>query len=171
MLVLHFLRTRSSVHNTLVGVFTTAGNSSSRGPIALFRPLRALCSCTSPSTHAFVHIIKNKILRKIVLLWDSSSNWVKQWLWVQGCGGHPCSIGSIAFFVVLYYFIGILPTCIFVYLFHAGPTEVRGGHWILWNWGWRQLWSAIWVLGVKTGSPGRAATALNCWAVPPVLQQ
>lgn len=29
--------------------------------------------------------------------------------------------------------------------------------------------SYIWLLGVKPGSWGRAASALNCWAIPPVL--
>ena len=38
---------------------------------------------------------------------------------------------------------------------------------IPWNWNYRQLWAATWVLGIEPRSFGRAATALNCWAVSP----
>ena len=42
-------------------------------------------------------------------------------------------------------------------------------HWhqISWNWSYRQVWAAIWVLGLEPGSSGRAASALNHWAISP----
>jgi hypothetical protein len=36
----------------------------------------------------------------------------------------------------------------------------------------RQLWAAVWVLGIEHPSSGRAASALDSWAIPPApLQQ
>ena len=36
-----------------------------------------------------------------------------------------------------------------------------------WNWIFRQLWAAMWVLGIESGSSGRAVSALNRWAISP----
>ena len=47
--------------------------------------------------------------------------------------------------------------------------EVRRGHQIPWNWNYRWLWATMWVLGIKPGGSGRAASALNHWANFPVL--
>lgn len=35
--------------------------------------------------------------------------------------------------------------------------------WIPWKWGYRQLWAAVWMLGIDPVSFGRAAGAFNCW--------
>lgn len=45
-----------------------------------------------------------------------------------------------------------------------GVTEARGC-WILWSW-WL-LWAAVWLLGTELRSSGRAASALNHWAISP----
>ena len=36
-----------------------------------------------------------------------------------------------------------------------------------WNWNYRELWTAVWVLGIEPRSSGRAVSALNCWAISP----
>lgn len=43
-------------------------------------------------------------------------------------------------------------------------TEARRGCCILWNWSYRQLSAAMWMLGM---SSGRGASALNCGAISP----
>ena len=35
------------------------------------------------------------------------------------------------------------------------------------SWSYRQFWAAMWVLGIELRSSGRAASALNCWAISP----
>ena len=41
------------------------------------------------------------------------------------------------------------------------------GYRIPWNWSYRQLWAAMWMLGIEPWSSGRAASALSCWAISP----
>jgi hypothetical protein len=41
------------------------------------------------------------------------------------------------------------------------PAELRRGHWIPWNWSYRQLLAALWVLGAKPHFSVRAVNALN----------
>ena len=36
---------------------------------------------------------------------------------------------------------------------------------IPWNWSYRQVWTATWVLGIEPGSSGGAACVLNHWAI------
>jgi hypothetical protein len=48
------------------------------------------------------------------------------------------------------------------------PEAARKG---LWNWTSRWLWATVWVLGTKPGSSGRAASALNFWAISPAQRQ
>lgn len=38
---------------------------------------------------------------------------------------------------------------------------VRGGHWIFWNWCFRWLWGAWWVVRTETGSYARATNTFN----------
>ena len=40
---------------------------------------------------------------------------------------------------------------------------------VSWNWSYRQLWAAMWVLGMEPGPSGRAASALNHWAISPEM--
>ena len=47
------------------------------------------------------------------------------------------------------------------------PLKVRRGCQIPWNWSYRQLWAASWVLGSEPRSSARAASALLCWAIYP----
>lgn len=37
--------------------------------------------------------------------------------------------------------------------------------WVLWNWSWRQLWTITGLLGIESGSSGKATGALNCWTI------
>ena len=50
------------------------------------------------------------------------------------------------------------------------PREDREGHWIPWNWSYRQLGTIMWVLGTKTDSR-KASNALSLWAISPALQR
>jgi hypothetical protein len=36
-----------------------------------------------------------------------------------------------------------------------------------WNWSYRWLWGAMWLLGIEPRFSGRAASVLNCWAISP----
>lgn len=42
---------------------------------------------------------------------------------------------------------------VYVYVSHVClvPTQVRRGHWTPWNWGYRQLRAAMWVLELNLG--------------------
>jgi hypothetical protein len=48
----------------------------------------------------------------------------------------------------------------------SGPAET-GRCWVTWDCSYRQFWAAMWVLGIKPGSSGRGASALNPWATFP----
>ena len=54
---------------------------------------------------------------------------------------------------------------------HQVPTPIRRGQWIPWDWNYRWLWTVLWVTGTKLKSSGRAASALNCWALSPALRK
>lgn len=54
-----------------------------------------------------------------------------------------------------------LPVCISVYHLCALFMEARRGHRVFWNWSYRPLLDAMWVLGVEPGSSGGVASALN----------
>ena len=41
---------------------------------------------------------------------------------------------------------------------------------IPWNWNYRQLWAAMWVLGIEPESFGRAVSALNGWIISPACK-
>jgi hypothetical protein len=45
------------------------------------------------------------------------------------------------------------------------PSKIRRRHRIPWNWNYRWLWAAMWVLGTKPKSSARAGRALNHWAI------
>jgi hypothetical protein len=45
------------------------------------------------------------------------------------------------------------------------PTEDRRGHQIHQDWRYRYLWTAVWMLGFKPRSSGRAASTLKHWAI------
>ena len=55
----------------------------------------------------------------------------------------------------------------FVHYMCSMPDEARRGLCILWNWSYRQLLAAMWVLGIEPGSSGRAASAPNTGASSP----
>jgi hypothetical protein len=46
---------------------------------------------------------------------------------------------------------------------------IRRGYWVPLNWSFRQLWAAMEAVGIELGSSGIAHSALNCWAISPVL--
>jgi hypothetical protein len=48
--------------------------------------------------------------------------------------------------------------CMYVYVRVPDPP---------WNWSYRQLWDAMWMLGIELESSRRAANAFNCWAISP----
>ncbi|EDM17153.1 rCG39301 [Rattus norvegicus] len=54
-----------------------------------------------------------------------------------------------------------------MYHMHAVPTEDRRGSHMLWDRSCSQLKAIMWMLRMKLGSPGRTASALNCWAISP----
>lgn len=56
--------------------------------------------------------------------------------------------------------------CLFVYLMYTACMFVQGCQ-ISWNWSYRQLWAAVWVLGIQSGLFGRTASVLNCKAISP----
>ena len=47
------------------------------------------------------------------------------------------------------------------------PIEARRGCWIPWKWSYKWLCAVTWVLRTEPGSSGRAASALNHWAISP----
>lgn len=51
------------------------------------------------------------------------------------------------------------------------PGALRSGkeHYFFWNWNYRWLRSAMWVLGIKVGSSERADRALNPGAISFIL--
>jgi hypothetical protein len=53
----------------------------------------------------------------------------------------------------------ILSACMLIHHMYALHMELRRGHWILWNWSYRRLWAAMWVLGTKPQSSARPASA------------
>jgi hypothetical protein len=58
--------------------------------------------------------------------------------------------------------IHILPICMSVHF--IVPMGARRDL-LPQNWGYRQLWAAMWVLGTKPRPPVRSASALNHWAI------
>ena len=59
---------------------------------------------------------------------------------------------------------GILPTCMSVYHVHAMPAEARRGDDTFWDCSYKQLLTAMWVLGIKPRSPRRTVYGLECRA-------
>lgn len=56
--------------------------------------------------------------------------------------------------------MGILPTSLSVHYVHSVSVKASRGSWILWNWSYRMLGSAMWVLRTEPESSGRAASIL-----------
>ena len=54
-----------------------------------------------------------------------------------------------------------LHACLFMNCVHAILMATRRRHQISWNWSYRQLWAAMWVLGTEAGFSTRAVSALN----------
>ena len=50
--------------------------------------------------------------------------------------------------------VGMCPVC-------AVPTKIRRGHWTSLKWSYRQLWVAMWVLGIESEPSGRAVSTFN----------
>jgi hypothetical protein len=57
--------------------------------------------------------------------------------------------------------MAVLPVCIDACHACLVPTEGRRRHQIPWNWSYRQLQAAMWVLRIESRCPGRVANALN----------
>jgi hypothetical protein len=47
-------------------------------------------------------------------------------------------------------------------------TEARQGYQISCNWSYRQVWAAMWLLGIEPKSSRKAGSALNIWDLSPV---
>jgi hypothetical protein len=60
--------------------------------------------------------------------------------------------------------MNILPACVCLM-----PREIRGGHQMPWNWSYRWLWAATWVLGTEPKSSAAVASEVNHWAISPAL--
>ena len=62
--------------------------------------------------------------------------------------------------------------CIYICAPHAClvTLEARRGHWMSWNWSYRQLWATMWVLSIELGISGRPANTLNHGAISLVPQ-
>jgi hypothetical protein len=58
--------------------------------------------------------------------------------------------------------IGILPASMYVCHVSEGPLRSKEGFGVK-----RQLWAAMWVLGMGGGGSGGAASALHGWAMSP----
>lgn len=58
--------------------------------------------------------------------------------------------------------MGALPACMCAHHLLAWclPAKAIRGSWVAWNWSYRLLWITMWVLGIKHGSSGRAASVL-----------
>lgn len=61
----------------------------------------------------------------------------------------------LQWFVFIVY-IGILPGCMFLHHMCLVSVEVRGVHWMPWNWSYKLFVAVVWELGLCTSS------ALNC---------
>lgn len=66
--------------------------------------------------------------------------------------------------------LSVLLACMFVYHMYAVSEEARKGHYVPQNLSYRWLLVAMWELGTKCWSFERAACALNCRAIFPVLR-
>lgn len=72
-------------------------------------------------------------------------------------------------FLILFYVYGCC-ACMHTCAPHVCKAyEAKMRHWIPWKWNCRLLWATMWVLGTEPGSSRRAASALACWAIFPVL--
>ena len=72
----------------------------------------------------------------------------------------------LTFYFIYVWVVFFFPTC--VPHICLVSLEVKRGCQVPWNWTYRQLCAAIWVLGMEARSSGRAASALNCWVISPV---
>ena len=78
------------------------------------------------------------------------------------------------FFVILILFLRIWVFCLHICMHTVCVcvclvlTEARKGYQISWNWSYRQVWAAIWVLGIEPKSSRKAGSALNIWDLSPV---
>lgn len=57
--------------------------------------------------------------------------------------------------------MSVLHMCMCImYMPHARGSQNNG-----WNWNYRQLWTAMWALGIKPRPSARRASVLNCWII------
>lgn len=66
---------------------------------------------------------------------------------------------------IFYVYGFFLPTCMSVHSMCLITEETRRGLLIPWKWGFRRLWAAAWVLGIKLKSFGRTASAPDGWSI------
>ena len=89
----------------------------------------------------------------------------------------PCSGPSTVLFLnvlVIYLYslwmhMDVLSACLSVGLLHGVHRKDGIVNQIPWNWSDRQLWIVMWVLGIKLRFFARPTSALNHWAISPVL--
>ena len=76
------------------------------------------------------------------------------------------TITNTLWFLILFYVYGCF-ACMYVRLCLVHGEAWRG-HQVPWNWSYRQLWAAMWVLGIEPRPFRRATNTLNCWTISPV---
>jgi hypothetical protein len=67
---------------------------------------------------------------------------------------------SVSFKILLLYVYECFTSCAYT----MGVTGTLGS-WISWNWNYRWLWTAVWMLGIEPWSCRRATSSLFCWAI------
>lgn len=120
---------------------------------------------TVPGTEVYLfnHCTFNQF-KCLILCWDLSSL-----LWLRlppkvDVDSYllPCSKDLFKF---LFSVRECLLACIYVCHMHTWCLESGRGCPSLRNWSPRQLWAALWVLGIEPCLSARTVSALNCWAV------
>ena len=79
-----------------------------------------------------------------------------------------CAKESFAYSLQTLYIWNLLVHILKSILFNFISCASVWGHQILWNWSYRQLWVAMWVLGIEPGSFGRTDSATNHQVISPV---
>lgn len=72
----------------------------------------------------------------------------------------------LLFFKNIWFYVYMcIPECRYLYYMCARICGDQKSPWITWNWSYKCLETAMWVLGNEPGPLARAARALSCWAI------
>jgi hypothetical protein len=71
---------------------------------------------------------------------------------------------SIFLFLYLkfYFYVIVLPACMFMYHMCSVPEEARQGCWIPWNWNLKWSCTAMRILRIKLELSGKVASVFDC---------